>query len=493
MKNKIATLILMMSCFPMTVCAQSVDPTLIVPSNYERLEENLKETSGERSTLKETRTDMPSAYDFHYTSEDGKICIDADNTTVTVPEGDKIAAYHASCGEISQQLADKIYDYFLPEGGYTYTGSDYTKAVIDEEIQAAREFIEQVPNRTDLTEEEKADAIQNMELMIEDLTEQKKTAPEKSTLKIEPTDSTYKDRTYFTADGEESVKVIDADTEDLSRSLYIVSSDAYSIVDSSVHYYGDGEYRYSGVTGTPVEQCSNEELLEIGITQEEAADLVKDFTDKIGTPWVVRDVQCVKGYKDLPDAVDGEEEAEFADHYTAYNFVMSQCTEGVTNAVTSSNQVRDKADDDYYMWCYEMINIIVEPTGIVWVKWDYPITIDDTISDDVSIISFEAAKDIFEHMMPVTMNEDMEQWGDTCKDSKAVVSEVKLELMRVRKSDTDRTGLLIPTWVFYGDASHHYVYEGDKSADFWDTEQKPWILMAVNAVDGSVIDITEGY
>lgn len=42
--------------------------------------------------------------------------------------------YHADCGEIPQEVTDKVYDYFFPEGAYSITGTDTTKAKIDETI-----------------------------------------------------------------------------------------------------------------------------------------------------------------------------------------------------------------------------------------------------------------------------------------------------------------------------------------------------------------------
>ena len=35
--------------------------------------------------------------------------------------------------------------------------------------------------------------------------------------------------------------------------------------------------------------------------------------------------------------------------------------------------------------------------------------------------------------------------------------------------------------------------KGDGQEDYDNTQEQPWILLAVNAVDGSVIDVTAGY
>ena len=79
------------------------------------------------------------------------------------------------------------------------------------------------------------------------------------------------------------------------------------------------------------------------------------------------------------------------------------------------------------------------------------------------------------------------------------VSDVRLGLMRVRNNGSDRTGLMTPVWLFYGDYNRSFHYLPGAEAllhggeDYEFAEPHPWILLAINAVDGSVIDITEGY
>ena len=63
-------------------------------------------------------------------------------------------------------------------------------------------------------------------------------------------------------------------------------------------------------------------------------------------------------------------------------------------------------------------------------------------------------------------------------------------------SGSERKGVYSPAWIFYGKViEHHKSY--NEYTDKWDTndmqEQQPWIVLAINAVDGSVIDVVEGY
>lgn len=163
-------------------------------------------------------------------------------------------------------------------------------------------------------------------------------------------------------------------------------------------------------------------------------------------------------------------------------------------AVTSSSYLPDK-DDTSLTWLYEQISVIVDKDGIISLDWLFPQMIDDTVSENVGIISFEEASDIFEQMMPLTTQGDLEQFSDDNVQTTAdvTVTDVRLGLMRVRSSGSNRRGLLTPVWLFYGDYTRNFHYLDGDWEDHSDTESYPWILLAVNAVDGSVIDITAGY
>lgn len=129
--------------------------------------------------------------------------------------------------------------------------------------------------------------------------------------------------------------------------------------------------------------------------------------------------------------------------------------------------------------------------------------VQDKISENVGMLSFDSAKDIFENMMPLIAEKELEDWNVEYLEvtETITVSDVRLGLMRVRNNENDRTGIMTPAWIFYGDYNHfiHYLPNAPELKyangveDDSISKPHPWILLAVNAVDGSVIDITEGY
>lgn len=479
-----------------TGCAKTPDQALVEQKNNERLEEAAKEEPKDGTTLKDVAATTGTAYDFSYESEDGRVKIKADGAPVTIPAKDTIPMYHVSRGEISQAIADKAYAYFFPKGGYSTTGTDITKSEIDKRILEIQQTIANYRDDAEISEEEKADIIQNNEAILESLVEERKKAPEESTLSWVPKDSHFEDSQYDTVGGSIAVKELSVNSKDNKKCLHIVSSDASTPLTSYLNYSDSSAWSYSPDNGTPVTMCSEQEVQKIGISQEKATGIVNDFIEAIGMNWEIHDIFCVKGYK---DSEDGKDDSVYSEDYTAYQFVLSQTIDGIQSAVTSSSYVPD--DESAVTWLYERISIIVEPTGIVSMNWEYPLTVEDTVSDNVGIISFDAARDIFENMMPLVAKGDLEKWNDEYLEVTAniTVSDVRLGLMRVRNSGSELRGLMTPVWLFYGDynRSFHYLPGNPElengAEDHATSEPQPWILLAVNAVDGSVIDITEGY
>ena len=65
------------------------------------------------------------------------------------------------------------------------------------------------------------------------------------------------------------------------------------------------------------------------------------------------------------------------------------------------------------------------------------------------------------------------------------VNTVQLSMIRLRDGDK-LSGLYVPAWVFYGTKSLY----SDSTTTF---SPSPWIVYAINAIDGSIIDVKAGY
>ena len=500
MKKKHISSMAIALCLALTACAKTPEQALVAQKNNERLEETAKEGPKDGNSLKDIAASTSSTYDFQYEAEDGKVKITADQVPVTLPEKDTIPMYHVECGEIPQELTTKLYDYFFPDGAYTTTGTAMTKAEIDKRILEMKQTIANYRDDEEITEEERESIIQHNQEILASLEEDRKTAPEESTLTYIPRDSLYQDKEWQTMSGTVTVKSLDASSRDGKQWLSVTSSDDLQI-SSGASFIVQTDFEYSGVMGEKLSELSSDQLEKIGISKDEAQRIVEDFVNKIGMPWEIHSVEAVAGITTVEDenVTDDSYEIIPQDHPTAYSFSLAQTIDGIQSAVTSSAYLPE--DDNAVPWLYESIKIIVDKNGIVSFKWDFPITVKDTVSENVGIISFDQARDIFEQMMPLIAKGEAEQRSDDTTETTVElnVTDVRLGLMRVRNKGEELTGLMTPVWLFYGDFTRNMHNKGTaeelgfEPQDFSYTEETPWILLAVNAVDGSVIDITAGY
>ena len=135
-------------------------------------------------------------------------------------------------------------------------------------------------------------------------------------------------------------------------------------------------------------------------------------------------------------------------------------------------------------WDYEHLSMIVGNDGICSIGWTSPIQITEIVNAAADAMPFAQAAEIFETMVveayePKTVFEEHERNIDVRVD------QIELSLLRVRDISTDkRTGLYVPAWVFYGKS----MTNGHP-----DVNREDQIVFAINAIDGSVINMKKGY
>ena len=79
-------------------------------------------------------------------------------------------------------------------------------------------------------------------------------------------------------------------------------------------------------------------------------------------------------------------------------------------AVTSSSYVSEDATS--IDWTYEQIVVLVSEAGIQRVDWDCPVTLKEVVADNVSILSFDDARAVFEELTPLIYEGKAEEGSD---------------------------------------------------------------------------------
>ena len=207
------------------------------------------------------------------------------------------------------------------------------------------------------------------------------------------------------------------------------------------------------------------------------------------------------------DAQTGEADGVIraAEQY-AYVFQYERVFSGVPAAadVWEDNAAENRP------WNYEQIQITVDDEGIAALNWREPVTITKEIEQAETLLTFPQAREIFETISPIAYG------AQTSSDNPSLdrveidlsVSRVQLCLLRVWNGENadraEKSGLLVPAWVFYGDVVDQVFWKDGTSYDAYYRQgmngaggsafcKGLTIVFAVNAIDGSVIDPSVGY
>ena len=169
---------------------------------------------------------------------------------------------------------------------------------------------------------------------------------------------------------------------------------------------------------------------------------------------------------------------------TCYVLHYYRCFDGVMLDQASGSKFAEDWEGGSYRkqeWGGETVEFMINDTGIVGFSWNTPLEIMETVVDHAALQPFETVRDTFEKMMPMTgATQDPEHIGADIS-----IDRVTLTYSRISEKDSFDTGLVVPVWGFRG--TRKEVYEGYGMNPTYSTQ------MAINAIDGSVIDSVLGY
>ncbi len=484
-------------------CAKSPENDIVTRKNTEALVSKATEEDKSRKTLAENKEQPPEHYSWSYDNSAGTLHIDAE-ADVELPEAETIPMYRLSCTGFTQEQVTGLYDYLF-QGRETWKreGESRTKADCEKDIVEAKRHLEEIKQETtDRSEEEREQVIAYNQQFVDDLLAEYETLPEESQEKKVPVDSTLVETVS-------SVAGADGGSRDEVSMGLTCESDAGDLlvvdnapVDSpgwpGLYYEKEGKYRYDSdiMDAVPSQEADEKKSPDLPYTYEEAKALADEVPKAMGVDAELVQTGLVEGYTQagMDTGGKGDVPMEAAGTYTAFQFQYARVVDGTPVATTSSGYVSD--DETALVWPYEKITILVSEVGIQQINWDSPVAVNEEVANDVPILPFEEAKAVFEELAPLAHEGKVEQRTDenVSVSMDIHVNQVRLSLMRVKNDGSERKGLYVPAWIFYGTETTNYNYK-DPGLDGNEptTESTPWIVLAVNAVDGTVIDQIEGY
>jgi hypothetical protein len=493
------TLAILLSLLLLAACQPTPEQPVVVQKDTERLVDTVVNQSPDGTASADTVTDAPGFvkseehYTYDYQSGNGRLTIHAD-ADVYLPASGRISMARVRPTVFTDEWIKTSFDrIFEGETAWTQNPDRYIrgKKEIAEYIVYIQELID--TGRTDeklLTEEE---AIE----YIEALKQEYATAPDETIQNdaLIIVDGSVRTQTYDNGINWIVNRMMDARNAD--HWLQITNNTTPEGIpleeyfsygkgngESNISYAGFQEEGYilsnwyDPYTHRTVYSDEAECLYGQSFSPADAVQRCRDFLAKL-------DVTDVMPYRtcDLYTAT------VYGQVKSLYIIPMVRTAAG--SPVAYIPQVQELDTDPYSTpWYYESMLFFVDDDGINLCQWSNPIEVKEILSTDVQTIPFEEAASIFEHMCSVAYEARTLSQDGVAIYYDLYPATVELSLFRIKEQNSEtKIGLYVPAWVFYGKSVKQYRDHKDIHPD----DYTDVILFAINAVDGSIIDLNNGY
>ncbi len=485
-------------------CAKTPEADIVTRKNTEALTDKAAGGDENRKPLSENRGQAPEHYSWKYDNSAGTLHIRAD-ADIILPESETVPMYRLSSTGFTQEQVTGLYDYLF-EGRETYRIEEggLTKSECERQIIDLRKRLEKLdqPGQDDTEGHDDEWSVDDEREYLQGILDERlamyEDLPEVSRDKKIAVDSTLMEQTG--TDEREDGRIYEVITHSLEcrtdegDSLYVESGSVDSSEFSLLSYQRPGKYTYSSGIGVPVDSGNADAKKSEGLpyTYQEARALADGAVQAAGITAKIVEADLLEGLTE--HGKDGGS-PEGSGMYSAFQFQYTRTFEGISVAAIASEYVNEEAFS--LLWPYEKLRVVVSEAGIQEMEWEAPVSVAETVEKDVPVLSFADAAAVFEELAPLSCEGKIEKLSreETELSMDVAVDAVRLELMRVKSDGSKREGLYVPAWVFYGaETRNTYVSDPGSAGETWsDTEPTPWIVLAVNAVDGTVIDQVEGY
>ena len=460
-----------------------------VGTNLERLIEIASEKDETRKQIMDaSASELPKKFTYRSVSADKKVTVTA-GAEIFPGRVETVPIYRASCQGFTQEQVSAIFRYFFDgeDAWYAQDNQYYTKAMADADLAEAQQELARLEADTTLSEEDREFEIAFCQDNIDGLNAIYDTLPEEI-VKL-PTDGTMLTETATTLDGDREYQRLDART-DGGKTMSVVNFMDWD-AGSHLEYCSETGERFRRQPDAPGRSAGVDPIRTAFVGNEHKifetmAATMNDFFTATGLP-AMRLIQM-----DMVDAAKevetgyGQTATEYDDEDRALRLCYARNVAGLPAAVIASSALY--SEDDRPAWLYERLYITLDLNGISNIYWSYPVTTGEQVLEDVDILPYDEAVQIFkETAQSVFISEvaALEKESGTPYRLTVNVNTVQLSMIRLRDGDK-LSGLYVPAWVFYGTKSLY----SDSTTTF---SPSPWIVYAINAIDGSIIDVKAGY
>lgn len=434
---------------------------------------------------------LENNYQFNYMSQNGKLQIHAD-AFVVLPGAEAMPIFRIVATGFSQEFAKKAFCFLFPDPNNrpnnVTSGKVATKADLEKRlIELKKQLADGTYNSDEYSEADWQRLIEVTEEMLKDAPETGENIPE-----------TVADGTMKLVDnGKYSYyELACMDSATLDRQFSVVS---YDVLPSSLDYddalgttskmrfIKDAEWQYEGQDELTITQgiLSDHTTEKLSVGLEDAKMLCERFFSAVEMEdfYEISEITLIKK----------------TDDQYAVKLYYRQVVDGVPTFACTRDYY---GTQDLYArpWGYEFVSFIVSENGIDAIKWIEPVQVVETVTPDAQLLTLEQVTPIFEKMLITRLEPRLEIYTDPI-ELDCDVSSVALELVRIKEHNViGKEGLLVPAWVFYGHLTQRTMYTSGTVYTYdmignvgSSVLGPPAVIMAINAIDGSVIDLEMGY
>ena len=462
----IATMLIIAILF--TGCQATPEQPAVVQKDMEQMLEKAQDTKtpAEEQTLTE-QYGIPEQLTKEWSGADGKLSIHVD-APITVPEN-ALPVVKVKAEGFSQETATALFHHFMDGKTamtYNFGPPVMTKSDIEETILLYKQQIADgtIEEQQMMTTEEAEEEIKRLEEEYQLAPTTADDDPVASDGTMLPYEESYSDGQTVIKEkicelsvkaGEEILRVRRPEQDNGSLTGFL----KYATNDDLGRFY-------NGAPRVLPENASENERPTISL--EEAGALCEEIFEVMG----VSDVQRAQAY-----VTGSPGDYAYIIYYvrTVKGFPVALCTETFGSSESGVS----------LPWNYEQIRFLVTDNGIEEIDWDSPTVTGEVITENSNLLSWQEISEIFKTIL-FTIYEPQTEFEGADRNIDVNISDIHLSLLRVRENNAQgRTGFYVPAWVFYGE---EYIddYPSVTGVD-------KHIVLALNAVDGSVIDLAQGY
>ena len=424
-------------------------------------------------------TDIPKEEDITFSSSDNSVIVNI-NATVSVPDVDSVPVAQFSPRGFTQDEIDSTVNILIQNKPLCKprTLDDYTK----DEIMAIIL---------------KLKSGQNSDLFAED--------PDAYFNEIQPELDMYQElyeKAPEVIERKPGITKLETSPEDSGLSTVGVEADLGKSIPAIFSYINKDtqfvRFQFNNVAGQPPTGTvtGNMNVTGVTISVDEARQIADDTVSQMGLgdfsvngvgtiPSLgTKNVLDYSGYDALPKC---------------YIFYFTRAVNGLNETYVAPQYIQALSQQSIqynFVWPCEVIEVTVDDTGILSINYTGPCPDNvNIINNNTQIKTFDEILDIFEKQILIQ--------GAYSNDTSII--QIKIDINKIvlggtKIIDKDHQGqyLFVPTWDFFGSVTCKYKPgTGDQGQLDENNEfiygDYGYSIMTINAIDGSIIDRSQGY